>query len=316
MKRIISIVTVIILFTLCATAQAAPSYPSRPIRLYTQAPPGSALDVSTRHLATMLGAELGQPVLVSNQPGAGGNVATNMLLAAPADGYTLCTTGSNPFADNFFLLKVRYKYEDLAPISIISLSRMGIITQPDRPWQSLRDAFAEAKEKDVALKLAFMDPRSREAMETLAAKEGVKLALVPQQGGTPTLTAVMGGHVDLGIVGSILVESTKAGKIKTIAITGDDRMTQLPEISTLIEQGYDVSFDSPIVLFAKSGVPDDIIEKLSTLMEKIQEDPEYKRVIVDIVSSESMPAGREYAQKLLKESYNRIAKEKGAKVMP
>ncbi len=314
MKRVITILVLGLGLVCASVAQAAQDYPVRPIRIITQAAPGSVIDTTTRQLATMLSAELGQSVLVSNHPGAGGNVAVNMLLAAPSDGYTLCTTGGNPFVDNFFLLDVRYKFEDLAPISMISISSLALITQPDRAWNSLQDAFDEAKAKNLTLKVGVMDARSRTLMERLAKEAGVRVALVPQQGGTPILTGILGRHMDLGILGTIAVENSKAGKIKVLASLGGRRIQQLPEIPTLIEQGVQMApFDATLVLFTKKGVPDEIINKLSAVMLKLMEKPEYKKLIIEANNTESIPGGREYASKFLRDSYERLAAEHGAK---
>jgi len=239
-----------------------------------------------------------------------------MLLAAPADGYTLIVTGVDPFADNFFLLDTNYKREDLTPISFVHTSPAGIITQPDRAWNTLRDAFEEAKAKDLTLRVGFMNARQRIIMENLGKKEGVKMSLVPMQGGPPTVTAVMGNHIDMGVVGSILVEYTKAGSIKTLAVMGDERMTRVPDVSTLQEQGFEVSYDIPTVLFTKAGVPDAIVNRLSAIMEKIAPTPAYTKVIIDQLNAEVTPPGREYAVKRLHRAYNNVAKDVGKPLLP
>lgn len=309
MKRLITLLALAALIATSSTALAA--YPSKPIKILTQAAPGAIIDTTTRQLAAMLSEELGVSIVVSNHPGAGGNVATNMLLAAKPDGYTLCTTGSGPFADNFFGLQVRYKFDDLAPISLISISRMGIITQPDAPWNTIQEAFQAAKKEGRPLKAAVMDTRAREVLEFVAKQEGAQVSPVPQQGGTPVLTAVMGKHVDIGIVGSILVDNTKAGKIKTLAVVGADRMSQMPHIPTLKEEGYDISADSAVVLFASSKVPADIINTLSDAMEKVSKTQKYEDIIIKAMNAEAVPAGQDAAKQLLKEYYNILAREKG-----
>jgi len=318
MKRFtILLLAVAFIVGVCTSAWADPKFPVRPIRLITLTP-GSVMDISARKIADMLSAELGQPVLVVNHPGAGGNIAVNMMLAAPADGYTLCITGVDTFADNFFLLgQVDYKFEDLAPISFVNVSRSGVITQPDKPWTTLRDAFAEAKAKNLTLRAGFFNPRMRFIFEKLAEQEGVNLALVPQPGGPPTITAIMGGHLDLGFVGSLLVEYTKAGSVKTLATSGDVRMSHLPEVLTMQEQGFKVApYDAFIVLFTKTGVPDPIIDRLSDIMKKISQDPEYKKVVIESVNAEPMTPGREYAAQRLRQAYNDIAREMGKPVLP
>lgn len=310
MKRI-SILTLCLLMLGLASVAEAASYPSKPIKILTQAAPGAIIDTATRQLASMLAEELGVSVVVSNHPGAGGNVATNMMLTARPDGYTLCTTGSGPFADNFFSLKLRYKREELAPISLISVSRMGIITQPDAPWNSVQEAFQTAKKEGRPLKAAIMDTRSREVLEFIAKQEGAELAPVPQQGGTPTLTAVMGKHVDIGIVGSILVENSKANKIKTLAVISAERMSQMPNTPTLKEIGYNISADTAVTLFTSAKVKPEIIKKLSDTVVKLSKTQRYEDVLIKALNADRVPAGREAAINILKEQYNVLAREKG-----
>lgn len=292
---------------LAADAGAARSgYPERPIKIITQAAPGAVIDLATRQLAAMLSQELGQAVLVVNQAGAGGNMATNALLAARPDGYTLATTGLSPFGHNMYTLDVRYRLEDLAPISAVNGSALAMIALPDKGWKNVQDAFQAAKAAGRPLKAAIMDTQSRDLLEVIARQEGVELAPVPQTGGAPVLVAVLGGHADIGIVGSIVVENAKSGKIAPLASVSSVRFRDLPDVPTLKEQGYDVAYDSATILFASSKVPREILDRLSEAMVKIGQTEQYRDMLAKL-SVEPVPLGREAAQAMVSAEHDRAA---------
>lgn len=290
------------------TAQA--EYPERPIKIVTQAAPGAVIDLTTRQLAALLSQELGQPVLVVNQAGAGGNMATNTMLAARPDGYTLATTGLSPFGHNMYTLDVRYKLEDLAPISAVNGSALAMIALPDKGWSNVHDAFQAAKAAGRPLKAAVMDTQSRDLLEVIARQEGVELAPVPQSGGAPILVAVLGGHADIGIVGSIVVENAKSGKIVPLASVSSTRFRDLPDVPTLKEQGYDVAYDSATILFASSKVPPEILDRLSEAMIKIGQSPQYRDMLAKL-SIEPVELGRKAAQAIVAAEHDRAAAQAG-----
>ncbi len=282
------------------TAEAA--WPERPVTIVTQAGAGAVIDLATRQVASMLSEELGQPFLVTNQAGAGGNLAVNAMLQAKADGYTMATTGPHPFAYNLLTMKVRYGFDDLKPVSLIQNTCMAIITQMNNGWKTVKDAYAAAKAENRPLKVAVMDNLSRDILVKIGEIEGVSVAPIPQKGGMAILSTILGGHADIGIVGSIAVENTKANKITTLASASSKRFAEMPEIPTLREQGYDFTNDAFVILFFPKGVPDEIIEKASQAMEKISKTEQYKKML-ETLSVEAAPMGRAEAEKAVKAEY-------------
>ena len=287
------------LMTAAAPAEAA--WPERPVTVISQGAPGSMMDLATRQVAAMLTEELGQPFLVVNHSGNGGNMAVNALLQAKKDGYTLCATGPHPFAYNLLTMKTRYKFEDLQPISLTANSNMAIIAHPDSGWKNVHDAFAAAKAANRPLKVGVMDNLSRDIFALIAQKEGVKLAPVPQKGGMPCLSAVMGKHVDLGLVGSIAVDNTKAGKVVTLASASTTRFPALPDVPTLQEQGYDAaaSTDASFVWFTAAGVPDEVVDTVSNALIKLSTTPAYKKMQETLIIDPAV-MGRAHAEAAMK----------------
>lgn len=278
------------------TAEAA--WPERPVTIISHSAPGAINDLLTRQVAAMLTEELGQPFLVINQPGGGGNLAVNAVLQAKRDGYTLGSCGPHPFGYNMFTMKVRYKLEDILPISLINSSCMAIIAHPDSGWKTMKDACDAAKAEKRPLKVGIMDNLSRDILRKVAQQEGVALAPVPQNGGMPCLSAVLGKHVDVSLLGSIAVDNAKAGKVTILASASSRRFAEVPDVPTLREQGYDAAFDSFTLLFAGAGVPAEVSETLGKAMEKIGATEPYAKML-ETLAVEAAPMGNEAARKVV-----------------
>ena len=278
------------------TAEAA--WPERPVTIISHSAPGAVNDLLTRQVAAMLTEELGQPFLVVNQPGGGGNLAVNAVLQARKDGYTLGSSGNHPFGYNMFTMKVRYKLEDLVPISLINTSCMAIIAHPDSGWKSMKDACDAARAEKRPLKVGIMDNLSRDILLKVAKQEGVQLAPVPQNGGMPCLSAVLGKHVDVSLLGSIAVDNAKAGKVTILASASSRRFAEVPDVPTLREQGYDAAFDSFTLLFGAAGIPDEVVETLGRAMEKIGATQPYAKML-ETLAVEAAPMGSEAARKVV-----------------
>lgn len=155
------------------------------------------------------------------------------------------------------------------------------------------------KQKTVLFKVGVMDNLSRDILLKIAGQEGIKLAPVPQNGGMPCLSAVLGRHVDVSLLGSIAVENAKAGKIVPLASASSRRFVELPEVSTLKEQGYDVAFDSFTLLFAAAGVPDEVVDTLSAAMTRLGKTEAYAKML-STLSVDAAPMGSEAALQAVK----------------
>ncbi len=278
------------------------AWPEKPVTIISHSASGAINDLVMRQVAALLTEEFGQPFLVTNMPGGGGNMAVNNLLQEKADGYTLCSTGPHPFGYNVFTMKIRYSLDDIAPISLTNNSCMAIIARPDAGWKTVKDAYLAAKAENRPLKVAVMDNLARDIFIKIGEMEGVKVAPVPQKGGMPCLSAVLGGHVDIGMVGSIAVENTKAGKVVTLASASDKRFDAMPEVTTLKEQGYNFASNSFTTIFAAKGVPQDIIDTLSNAMIKISKTDTYKAML-NKLSIEAAPMGKDAMAETIRKEY-------------
>ena len=290
MKKVLAVFGVLGLLTCGETAEAA--WPERPVTIISHAAAGAVNDLLTRQVAAMLTEELGQPFLVVNQPGGG-------------------SSGPQPFGYNMLTMKVRYKMEDLVPLSLISSTCMAIIAHPDTGWKSIKDACEAARNEKRPLKAGVMDNLSRDILLKVAEQEGIKLAPVPQKGGMPCLSSVLGKHVDISLLGSIAVENAKAGKVNMLASASSKRFIDMPEISTLREQGYDAAFDSFTVLFAGAGVPQEVVDTLDKAMKKIGATEAYRNMLTTLVV-DAVPMGSEAARQAVAtehENMQRLVKD-------
>ena len=241
----------VLLSLCCAPLVHAGTYPDHPIKMLTMTKPGAQIDLLTRAVAEKLKASLGQPVLVSNVPGGShGSVMATELASSPAAGYTLGVSATAAFTYSPHFVRTKYGLGDFQFLTLLGLNQSGIICLPDRPWKTLKEAFTWAKKEGKGLTYMFQGSDDRDAMKRIAEQEGVKLSLMPSSGGPSVISAVMGGHADLGHTGAILFDYVQSGKIRCLASSTPVRLTEVPDIPTLREQGWDESIEMYVVFAA------------------------------------------------------------------
>ncbi|MFP4658336.1 MAG: tripartite tricarboxylate transporter substrate binding protein [Desulfonatronovibrionaceae bacterium] len=288
----------------------AADYPDRPVKLMTMVGPGAQIDLLTRRLANELKDVLGQPLLVKNSPGGShGSVMAADLSAAKPNGYTLGTSATAAFTYTPHHNNVNYSLDDFTFISMLGLNQSGIVCKPDRPWETLKDAFEWARENDKGLTYMFQGSDDRDVMERIAAQEEVDISLMPSSGGPSVIKAVMGGHADLGHLGAILFEYVQADKLSLLAATTPERLTKIPDVPTLREQGWDESVEMFVVLAAPKGVPEERLEVLEKAMDKLADDEEFRKYIADELKMRPVDFGKEYAEEYMHEAYERFGKQ-------
>jgi tripartite-type tricarboxylate transporter receptor subunit TctC len=288
----------------------AADYPNRPIKMLTMTGPGAQIDLLTRALAKAMSDQLGQPVLVSNNPGGShGSVMASELNASKPDGYTLGVSATAAFTYSPHFVKTTYKIDDFDYISMLGLNQSGIVCAPGRPWTTLKETFAWAKKEKKGLTYMFQGSDDRDAMKRIAAKEGVNLALMPSTGGPSIISAVMGGHADLGHLGAILFEYVQSGRLKLLAASTPERLTQLKDVPTLREQGWDESVEMFLVLAAPKGLPDAVMAQLDKVMATLAKDDKFQKFISVDLKMGPQPFGRDHAKTYMKQASERFGRE-------
>lgn len=293
-----------------ANSVLAGDYPDRPIKMLTMVKPGAQIDSLTRALAGALKTELDQPVLVSNNPGGShGSVMATELNAAKPDGYTLGVSATAAFTYSPHFVKTRYKFDDFEYISLLGLNQSGIVCTPDRPWKTLKEALEWAKKNDKALTYMFQGSDDRDVIKRIAGEYGVRLSLMPSSGGPSIISAVMGGHADLGHLGAILFGYVKSGKLKLLAATTPNRLTQLQDVPTLREQGWDESVEMYVVLAAKKGIPEAALTRLRQAMANLEKDEAFRQFIAVKLKMGPVLFGSDHANTYMKETYARFGRQ-------
>jgi len=260
---------------LAAGAARAEAWPSRAIKLLVPFPGGSSPDIVARALAEALGAALGQPVLVLNQPGASGNIGTAAVAKAEADGYTLLFTIQGPLVTAPLLAR-RLPYDpvrDLQPISLVASSPNVLVVSPALGVRTVAEFVAVARARKGALNYGSVGNGSAAhlAMESFKARAGVELGHVPYQGFPQVVNALLAGEVQAGfMVPGIAMGAVKAGRLTALAVTSLGRAAALPELPTLVEQGY-AGFEaiSWQAVLAPARTPAAIVARLSQELVRI-----------------------------------------------
>ncbi len=226
----------------CAQALAQQSYPSKPIRIVAPFAPGGLVDVLARALADKLGPAFGQPVLVENRTGAGGNVGADVVAKAEPDGYTMLMSSAGILSINQFLYaKMPFDAASaFAPISMVADMPMVLVVRNDSPAQTLR-AFVDLAKRDAG-KLSFGSPGNGTTghlgLEMFKAAAGVDIVHVPYKSAAEAVNAVLGGQLN-GVVDNppTVINHIKAGSLRALGVAAAARLPQLPDVPTFTEGG-------------------------------------------------------------------------------
>lgn len=310
-KKLMTLLICAFFAVVCVSPPAlAAEYPNRPIKMLTMTGPGAQIDLLTRALAKAMSDQLGQPVLVTNSPGGShGSVMAAELSAAKPDGYTLGVSATAAYTYSPHFVKTTYKFDDFDFISMLGLNQSGVICAPDRPWKTLKDAFAWAKKEKKGLTYMFQGSDDRDALKRIAASEGVNIALMPSTGGPSVIAAVMGGHADIGHVGAILFEYVQSGRLKLLAASTPERLTQLTDVPTLREQGWDESVEMYLVLAAPRGLPEAVMARLERTMAILAKDDRFRKFITADLKMGPQPFGRDHARSYMRQANERFRQE-------
>ena len=270
------------LFALAASATAqAQSWPSKPRRIVVGFPPGASADVAARLVAAKMSESLGQTVLIENKPGAGSNIATESVVRAPADGYTLLL-GTIANTINASLSKnLPFDFgRDLAPVaSLASLPNLLVVT-PSLGVSTVQELVAAAKRKpgEILYGSSGNGTGPHLSGELFNLMAGVKLTHVPYKGSPQAMTDLLGGRVQAMFApASTALPHIKAGTLKVLAVSSAKRTGASPELPTIAESGLP-GFETSVWfgLLAPAGTPRDIIERLNREANRALADPAVK----------------------------------------
>jgi tripartite-type tricarboxylate transporter receptor subunit TctC len=271
------------------TAALAQSYPSKPIKMLVPFVPGGGTDMLARILAAKMTEGLGQQVVVENRAGGNTLIATEAVVRAPADGYTILMQTNN-LASNPTLYKGKLTFDtrkDLAPIALVAGNPHVLVVSPRVPAKTLKEYIALAKSKPgtITFGTAGSGTVNHLTAELLKMRAGIDITHVPYKGSGALMPDVIAGHVDsLFAAMPTVTQFIQEGRLRALAVTTPQRFKGLPDVPTIAESGfpgYDLS--SWFGLLAPAGTPDAVIERLNSEVLKALKDPGVQARLNDYV---------------------------------
>lgn len=267
------------LAVLPALSASAAAYPDRPVKLVVGFPAGGATDTAARLVARGMSAVLKQTVVIENQGGAGGSLATKAVAIAPADGYTLLAGGaSGTFASMPLLYKLEFDpVKVLTPVALTTVDPGALVVNAGVPVKSVKELIDYAKANPSKLNYgSSIGIGPHFVAELFKINAGVDIVHVPYRGGGPMVTDLVAGQVQMTVNGkSVLLPHIQSGKLRALAVTGNKRWAELPDVPTLQELGLlNGSYDSYFGIIAPAGTPPAIIETLNRAVNEGMNQPD------------------------------------------
>jgi len=282
MRRVAAAMLAVLASATACGQNAASRYPERPIRIIVTFPPGGPTDIIARAVGQKLTDAWGQPVVVDNRAGAGGNIGTDLAAKAAPDGYTLLVSNFGPFAISpFVYAKLPYDpVRDLTPITLAATSWFFLVVHPAVPANSVREliALARARPDQITYASAGNASPSHLASALFQMSAGIRLTHVPYKGGAPSVGAVLAGEVQMAIESPPpIVPQVKAGRLRALGAARANRSPLLPDVPTISEAGLPgFEVGSWYGFHAPAGTPPAIIGKLHAEMVKAMNTPELR----------------------------------------
>ena len=264
-RAAVSVGIAAIVFVCPAQAQG---YPSRPVRVVVPFAPGGPNDIIVRLVAQKLAESMGQPFLVENRAGAGGNIGTDYVAKSAPDGYTLLSVGPGSLIINPLMGKVAYDTQrDFAPVTLMARAPNALVAHPSLPARSVKELIALARARPGAINYGSGGNGSTPHLSAalFAAMAGVTLTHVPYKGTAPATADLIGGQVQIAFLGiPAVLPHLKSGKLRALAVTGSSRSPELPAVPTVDESGVPGYEVSPWYgLLAPAGTPREIVARLA-----------------------------------------------------
>jgi tripartite-type tricarboxylate transporter receptor subunit TctC len=296
-----------------ARVARAQTYPTRPVRIIVGFAAGGVSDILARLMGQWVSDRLGQQFVIENRPGAGGNVATEAVVRASPDGYTLLLVGP-PAAINATLYeKLSFNFlDDIVPVASMSRESSVVVVHPSFPARTIPEFIAYVKANPSKINMASpgIGTAPHVSGELFKMVAGVDMVHIPYRGGTPALTDLLGGQVQVmfGVLPSS-IEHIRAGRLRALAVTAAERLEALPEIPTVGEfmQGYEAS--AVYGLGAPKNISTEIVGILNGAINAGLADPKLKARLTELGGSALAGSPADFASLLAEET------EKWAKVV-
>jgi tripartite-type tricarboxylate transporter receptor subunit TctC len=306
---------------LIAAGAAAQPWPSKPVRIVVNFPPGGAADVIARSVAPGLGEALGQQVVVENRPGANGNIGAEVVAKAPGDGYTLLMSSGGTVTVNPHLYTSMSfdPLKDLQPVAAAARVRVFLVVKPSLPVRDVAQFIAYAKANPG--KLSYGTPGTGSsphlAGEMLKRAAQIDIVHVPYKGAAPALTDLLGGQVDFMFDPGIGLRHVRDGKLRLLGVGSPKRSAMFPDAPTLIEAGL-AGFDADtwFGFYAPAGVGADIVARLNRELNRLLQLPNVRETVANLGGDIGAMTPQEFAelQRADRERFGTLVREAGIRV--
>lgn len=299
-----------VIFSGLVQAQVAADYPVKPIRLLVPQEAGSAADNGVRAIAPALGEALGQTLVVENRPGAGGVVGMMAGAAAPADGYTLISVGAPQMVSPYVNKSASYDlFRDFVPVGRYSINHNVLVVPVSLPVRNVRELVALAKSKPGQLNMGIAGSGSVSHLSGVLFNvlADIQSLVVPYKGGGGAVVALMANEIQyyLSPLPSVMGQ-IKSGRLKPLAVGGENRTSQLPDVPTIAEDGIPAYRSvSWIGLLLPKGTPAAILAKVMDKLTVIMASPVVRQQLMNTGAEPSLLLGAEF-EKFMREDFARV----------
>ena len=275
-----------ILAAACAALamNVAAAWPEKPIKVLVGYAPGGSTDVVARLLQPKLTEKLGQPIVIENKPGGAGDLAAEVMLQSPPDGYTLLMTTVAVHAINPGLHKQRFHpVDDFTAVALVCSYPMIMIASPQTTFKTMEELKALAARQPTFYSSSGVGSPGHLSGELLVRALEANITHVPYKGGAPSVTAIMSGeaHVNFATLPAV-VPQIRAGKVRAIGLASGERNPAVPDVPTLDElgvKGFEVGTWTGLI--GPKGMPNDVVQKINSAVSEVVNDPGVKKRLLD-----------------------------------
>jgi len=299
----------------------AQDFPTKPIHIVVPYAAGGSVDPIARLVGDRLAKVIGQPVIIENRPGAGGNIGIEAVVRGTHDGYTLLATPSAVTINPSLYSKVPYDLDkDLVPLSLVNRNAMVILVNPSWGAKSLGDLVTRAREAQGRLNYGITGNGTLDHLvcENLRASAKLDMVKINYQGVPKAMTALMAGEVQVMVASmTAALPQVQSGKLQALAVTSAERAPHLPDVPTMRELGYpDFVMYGWSMLFAPAGTPRAVVQKLHDDIAKVVAQPDVTKIIAALGSEPQALSLDELKAYVRREAtyFGAIVKASGARV--
>lgn len=285
-----------------ATQAVAQDWPTKPVKFIVPFPPGGSVDPLARLAGAKLGDALKQQFVVENRPGAGGSIGTGLAAKSAPDGYTFLVVFDSHAVNPSLIKNLPFDTaKDLAPVMLVGRAPYAIATSAAKPWKSFAEVVAASKAKPDSVSIGSIGNGTLGHLTLVMAQQmgGFKVVHAPFAGGGPMNQNILGGQIEMGI-GSIALLSSqiRGGKMRGIAVAGEQRLAAFPDVPTLIEQGFPgLTAYAWWGIFTPTGTPKPIIDKMHGELVKVFNLPDVRKTLTETLGMELIVSTPEALQK-------------------